>query len=243
MNQDVEQKVKDILQKDSWQILPNAYYTDPNTGKPREKDVIASKTQFPDIDSLHYEARLFIECKNFPNATRIHTRGIRSTKNTLFPVNVPFANISEIERSRQTHFYEYGEVFNLKDSGDFLHIALNQNLQSFAAFRKSKREQGLFFLLVVYSGEIISIDQAGNNQKRDYALIQVDALDETFDLPNGQCLIEVVSLDKFEEILKKIKADIDRVNSSASFYFHVERNRADENRRQRANEARKNVGL
>ena len=237
MNQDLEQKVKSILQKDSWQVLPNAYYTDPNTGKPREKDVIASRTQFSNFDSLRYEARLFIECKNFPNATRIHTRGIRSTENTLFPVNVPFANISEMERNKQTHFYEYGEVFNPKDSEDFLHVALNQNLQSFAAFRKHKNKRGLFFLLVVYSGELISIDQAGNNQKRDHALIQVDALDGTFDLPNGQCLVEVVSLDKFEEILKKIKADIDRVNNSASFYYRVEQNRVTENRRERINPA------
>lgn len=76
MNGDeLEKQVKDILQKDGWQVLAPVYYTDPSTQKPREKDIVAIKSQFPNEDILSYNARLFIECKYFPEATEIYSKG------------------------------------------------------------------------------------------------------------------------------------------------------------------------
>lgn len=121
----LEKQVKEILQKNGWRVLANAYYKDPITQKPREKDIIATSPQFPDENILNYNARLFIECKYFPEETEIYpvVANESEIENTIFAFNIPFANIPEIERYEKTHFYEYTEIFGSKDSKDFLYPA------------------------------------------------------------------------------------------------------------------------
>lgn len=231
---ELEKQVKDILQKDGWKVLGPVDYTDPSTQKPREKDIVATKIQFPDKDILSYNARLFIECKYLPKTTEIYSENIDTSKieNTLLDFNIPFADISEIERHKQTHFYEYTEIFYRKDSRDFLYPAINQNLQSFRAFRKSNPESGLYYLIVVYDGELISVDKEENKKSCNNALFKKDVLDDTYNLPYKKCFIELVSVAQLENLLKKIREDIEKINNLASFYYRKDKAELDKKKRE-----------
>lgn len=231
---ELEKQVKDILKKDGWEVLANANYTDPITQKPREKDIIATSLQFPNEDILSYNAKLFIECKYFPKATEIYSKGenINEIENILLAFNIPFADISEIERHKQTHFYEYAEIFGPKDKEDFLYPAINQNLESFNAFRKNNPESGLYYLIVVYDGELISVDKEENKKSCNNALVKIETIDNVFNLPHKQCFIELVSINEFENLLKKIREDIKKINGSAHFYYRKEKTELDKKRRE-----------
>jgi len=235
----LEEKVEKILKMNGWEVLSEVFYTDSNTQKPREKDIIARKRQ----DNYDYDAILFVECKLIPEATRIYQKGkMENIENTLIINNIPFADISEIERNKQTHFYEkYREFFKSKDSKDFLYKAINQNLQSFSAFRKNNQWAGVYYLLVIYDGVVFYLDDSNNQQNCNGALIRIDVLDNTFSLPNRKCFIEIVSISNLENSLQEIEKDITQINQSAGFYRRMEQNRINENRRNRMNS--KDYGL
>lgn len=225
----LEEQVEKILKDDKWKVLSGVFYTDPNTQKPREKDIIAQKHQ----DNHDYDAILFIECKTIPEETIINKKGeMKDVENTLITNNIRFANISEIERYKQTHFYKkHKEFFKLKDSKDFLYKAVNQNLQSFSVFRKNNQKAGVYYLLVVYDSRVFYLDDSNIKQNCNGALIKINSLDDTFNLPNGGCFVEIVTILNFTNILKEIEKDIAKINESANFYHRMEQNRINENRR------------
>jgi len=235
MNGDqLEKLTTEIAREDNWQITNHAYYTDPNTQKPREKDNIATAQQFSEEDPRAYTVRLFIECKTLPKATKINLKdiGMGEIQNTLFTHRIPYAKISEIEEHRKTHFYQYKDVFNPKDTSDFIYTAINQNLQSFAAFRKTNPESALYYLIVVYDGTLYTIDKNAIATTCNNALIQVESIDNTFMLPNRKCFIELVSISQLSGLLKRIKEDIQEINKSSCFYYRMEKKALAEKRRQ-----------
>ena len=224
--QELEQQVKEILNKNGWQVLSGAFYTDPSTQKPREKDIIATKPQ----NVYQYNVTLFIECKLIEKQTTIYFKGtISEINNTLIAYNIPYAKISEIECRQKTHFYKkYDELFDsAKDSENVLYKAINQNLQSYQAYRKNNWQCRVDYLIVVYSGEIFCLNQVGGTEKRENALLKVDTIDDTFDLPNKGCLIEIVSISQFENLLKDIQEDINTLNGSMNFYRRRNNNQSD----------------
>ena len=234
----LEIQVKNIVRKHNWEVSSSLFYTDPITKKIREKDIVATNFQFPNDEIKSYNARLFIECKNFPKPTEIYEHtNVNEVKNATLHFNVPSANFSKIEKCKNNHFYEYNKLFELKDSKDFLYSAINQNLQSFFAFRKSTNEKGIYFLIVVYDGELFCIDQSGNRKKCDNALVKIEALDDTFNLPNKKCFIDLVSIQQFENLFEKIKNDIQKINNSLQFYYRMEKNRAEEQRKRIRNDS------
>ncbi len=181
---------------------------------------------------------MFIECKYFPKTTEIYERTSPiEIRNTILHFNIHFANFSNIEGNKNTHLYKYDKIFKSKDSKDFLHQAVNQNLQSFAAFRKNSSEKGVYYLIVVYNGELVCVDQSGNKRKCDDALVKIEALDNTFNLPNKECFIELVSINKFEDLLGKIKDDIEKIDKSIAFYYRIEKNALEEKRRRIRNDS------
>jgi len=218
---ELERKVKSILQKYTWKITPSPYYTDPTTLKAREKDIVATNARLSYDEIISYYAKLFIECKVFPKTTKMYEYGNRDEiENTILHFNVSFANFPEIEDTKNTHFYRYNKVFEPKDSEDFLYPAINQNLQSFYAFRKNNNENGVYYLIVVYDGELICVDQAGNERKCDNALVKIETIDNTFNLPNRKCFIELISIDKFESLLDEIINDVRKIDDSIISYYH-----------------------
>ncbi|MFH0779961.1 MAG: hypothetical protein V1928_03845 [Parcubacteria group bacterium] len=226
---ELEENVEKMLKNDGWEMTSEVFYTDPNTKKPREKDIIARKSQ----NTNNYDAVLFVECKSIPKATRIYPKGkMDDVANTLFAYHIPFADISEIERHKQTHFYQkYCEFFKTKDDKDFLHVAINQNLQSFSAFRKDNKKAAVYYLLVVYDGNVFYIDDNSQQQDCHGALVRVDTLDNTFNLVNKGCFIEIVSILDFENLLKKIEEDITQINQSAFFYRDMHQKHIASNRK------------
>jgi hypothetical protein len=226
----LEKRVEDVLKSNGWKVLPEVFYTDSNTQKPREKDIIAQKYQ----SNYDYTAILFIECKSIPEETEIYEKGkMEDVESTFIANNIPFADISEIEKNSQTHYKKYREFFKSKDSKDFLYKAVNQNLQSFDAFRKNNQQAGVYYLLVVCDGNVFYLDDGGNRQSCNGALIRINTLDNTFSLPNRECFIEIVLISNLENILKEIEEDIIKINKSAFFYRHMEQKRINENRRNR----------
>ncbi|GEM_PF-3534013 len=226
----LEEQVENILKNknNNWQVSSNLHYKDPITKKPREKDIIATSVQSKNNDILWYYARLFIECKCLPTETEIYLANIDMSKeeNVILAYDIPFAKIYEIERSK-THFYEYTEVFKAKDSGNHLYKAINQSLQSFAAFRKdSPQEKGIYYLIVVYDGKL-----KYGNRNLSNALIKIDTIDKVYNLPNKKCFIELVSIDQFENLLEKIEEDLKEINLSAYFYYKMEKNKIEEQKK------------
>ncbi|MFZ3074372.1 MAG: hypothetical protein WA093_04585 [Minisyncoccales bacterium] len=229
---DLEKQVKFILEKNNWKVSPNLYYKDPITQKSREKDIIGLSVQFDTNDVLRYNVRLFIECKCLPEETEIYRNDTRiDVEGTLLNYNIPYADISEIEGVEQLHFYKYAEIFGAKDSKDHLYKAISQNLASFEAFRKNSPENGLYYLLVVYDGKL-----KAEGKNYDNALIKIETLDDVFNLPNNKCFIELISISQLDNLLKEIKGDIDKINTSAFFYCKMEMNRLNENRKNRNND-------
>lgn len=234
MNSDqLEKQTQDILLRNDWQVSGSVYYTDPNTQKPREKDNLATAKQFSEDDPRAYTVRLFIECKLFPEETHIIQKmGLNEIQHTLFTHNIPYANTQEIEEHRKTHIYEYNAIFNLKDSSNFLYSAIAQNLQSFAAFRKVTSENALYYLIVVFDGPLCATDENALATPCNNALVQIKSIDHAFFLPRGECFIEIVSISQFENLLKKIKMDIQEINNSSRFYQRMAQNKLEEKRRQ-----------
>jgi len=238
---ELERKVKNILRKYTWGVTSSPYYTDPITQKAREKDIVATDIRLSYDDVFSYYARLFIECKIFPKTTEIYEYTDQvEIENTILHFNIPFANFSEIERDKNTHANKYNKIFEPKDSEDFLYPAINQNLQSFNAFRKSNNEKGIYFLIVVYSGELFCVDQNGDKKKCSNALVKINALDNTFGLPNRECFVELISINKFENVFGEIRDDIKKIDSSITFYHRMEnnRNREKTERMKKYNDAR-----
>ena len=73
-------------------------------------------------------------------------------------------------------------------------------------------------MMVVFDGELVCVNQSGEIKKCDNALIKIETLDNTFNLPNKQCFIELVSLHKFENLFAEIRDDIKKINDSIIFY-------------------------
>ena len=238
----LEEETREILIKNGWDVGPNLYYTDPITGKPREKDIIATLSQMGDNGVIKYQARLFIECKNLPKATKIYLTD-EKIEHTILDQKIDYAKIAELERNKKFHFYKYSQIFAAKDSKDFLYKAINQNLASFNAFRKNNLESGVYFLTVVFKGKIQYEDQYNNLNSLNRALIKIGAMDNTFNLPNKQCIIELVSIDQLEDYLKDITEDISEINKSARFYYQMEKSKIDERRKRIIEEKKADYGL
>ncbi len=237
---ELEKQVKDILQENGWQVSANVYYKDPITKKPREKDIIAILPQLDNEKPLSYNVRLFIECRYLPKETEIYSENINmeKIKNTILAYSIPFADIFELERNKKFHFYNYNKVFGIKDSEDFLYKTINQNLQSFDAFRKNNLVRGIYYLIVVYDGKLVSAGKDYHN-----ALVKIEAIDDVFSLPYKKCFIELVSINQFENLLKEIKEDIKEINSSIQFYYQKEKNRINKNKRRIKNDKLNSYGL
>jgi len=225
----LEKRVRDILKNNDWEVSSNLHYTDPNTKKPREKDIIATSIQLKNNDILRYHARLFVECKYLPTETKIHLEDTDMNKeeNVALVYDIPLVDILKMENDKVIHLYKYTEVFKAKDSKDHLYKAINQNLQSFDAFRKNTSEnKGIYYLIVVYDGKL-----KFRNEDRHNALVKIETLDDTYNLPHKKCFIELVSADQFKDLLKKIKEDLREINERACFNYKMEKNRIDEKRK------------
>jgi len=231
---DLEKETKDILVKDGWNVSAGVYYKDPSTKKPREKDIIATFPQYKKGEEiLHYNVRLFIECKCLQGETELYPKSVSmdEIEETLLCSNISFADISEIERHKEFHFYNNTKVFSDKDGKDFLHKAINQNLQSLDAFRKNNNESAIYYLVVVYDGKLKFVDENKKSKYCSNALVIIETIDDIFNLSQKQCFIDLVSIDQFKGFLEDIKKDIGKINFSNQFYFEMEKNKIDENRR------------
>lgn len=221
----LEEKTKEILRRNNWEVLSNIYYKDSITEKPREKDIIATSLQFKERQDIAYKVRLFIECKHFPQKTEIYPgiNNIDKIKNTILSFNIPFFNIAEIEHYKKTHFYKYfknKEIFTTKDGNDFLYKTINQNLQSFDAFRKNNPEKGLYYLIIVYDG----IKPIFQNKNYDRFLVNIETIDDVFNLPNKQCFIEITHINELENLLNEVMEDVKEINFSIHFYYKMSKN-------------------
>jgi len=234
----LEKQTENILKDNKWEIKSHLHYEDPSTKKDREKDIIATSFELEREDILQYYCRLFIECKYLPKETVICLEDINmdEIEKTILSYNMPSMEISEIERYKKLHFYEYTKVLMHKDSGDFFYKPINQSLQSFNAFRKATNEKAIYYLLVVYDGNLKFQDKNGNKKDCNNILFWMRTLGSLYDLPNNECFIELVSIDQLENFLKKIREDIGKINSIIYFYYKKEKDKIDENRRRVKNE-------
>lgn len=224
----LQQQVEKGLKDKGWEVSSEDFYTDPNTQKPREKDIIAKKHQ----DNHNYDVFLFIECKTIPEETIIEEKEQNNNeKNMIVVSGISHAKIEELENNKKIHLCQYQKFFKSKDNKDFLYTAVNQNLQSFSAFRKNHNQGGLYYLIIVHDNNVFYLDDSNQKQICDNALIKVGTLDDTFNLPHQKCFIETISLSNLEKLLQEIENDIVEINASASFYRQMEQDRLEQNRR------------
>lgn len=241
---DLEKQTESILKKEGWDVLWGGYYRDTATGKPREKDIIATRFRLENNDIIKYGVRLFIECKNLPQETEIYLRDSETNKveNFISTCNIPYDVISELERHEKLHLCNYKNIFRVKDSKDFLYAAINQNLQSFAAFRKNLSEREVYYLIIVFNGKIFFKNE---NDKiyLENALLKIETIDKIFDLLDQKCFIELISITQFKKILNDIMLDIGEIDGSLSFYYRMDKNKIEENRRKNLEDKMGSHGL
>ncbi|MGB3988304.1 MAG: MvaI/BcnI family restriction endonuclease [Minisyncoccales bacterium] len=149
----LEDKVKSILEDNNWKTDIGLHYKDPATGLPREKDIIVTSQQLENYKNynLNYNAKIFIECKMIPKSTEVYYSNDEEIENVILSNKLPYVDASEMERNKKFHTYSFPKTINEKNSGDLLYKAINQNLQSFSAYREEyKDEKGIYFLCVIF---------------------------------------------------------------------------------------------
>ena len=227
----LEKQTESILKEEGWEVLPGGYYKDPVTGKPREKDIIATRFRFENNDFIKYGVKLFIECKNLPKETEIYLRDnkINEIENFLLNDNIPYNVIPKIERYKKLHFFNYENTFRIKDSKDLLYTAVNQNLQSLNAFRKNISERWVYYLIIIFNGKVFFND---DKIYLENALLKIEAIDDAYNLPDRKCFIELISITQLKKILNNVMLDIGEVDGSLSFHYRRDKNRIEENKRE-----------
>ncbi len=235
----LEEQAKSILKDNKWEIVQWSYYKDPSTGLPREKDIIGTFQKLKNYEDigLNYNAKIFIECKTIPEVTEVFYLNDESIENTVLVNRIPFVNVTEIERTKRFHFYSFPEIFHQKDSKDLLYKSINQNLQSFSAYRrKSEREKNVYFLCVVFDGNIQYKDADGNMQKFNRGITKIKTIDSIYNLSNKSCFIELVSIDHFQNYLDDIAKDLQEIDESIFFYYKKEKEEIKNNRKEKFDE-------
>jgi hypothetical protein len=214
-------------------------YEDPNTKIPREKDIIGTKRQLSNLEkhSIDYDVRIFVECKEIKN-TEVFLENDMKIGDAFISDRIQFLNVHEVRRYKALHFYKHKSmVFNQKDSKDLLHKPINQNLQSLRAFRKEKeRERNLYFLTIVFDGQIQFKDRNNIIQELDRGLIHIETISRAYNLPHNNCIIELVSIGKLQDYLEDINKGIEEINDMIFFNYKEEKERVTKNRKEKFNE-------
>jgi hypothetical protein len=235
----LEEQTKSILKENKWEVLQGSFYKDPSTGLPREKDIIGTLQRLKNHEDigLNYNAKIFIECKTMPEITEVFYSEKKSIENTILVNRIPFVSVSEMERTRSFHFYSFLEIFQQKDSKDLLYKSINQNLQSFSAYRKeNEQEKDAYFFCIVFDNNIQYKDVDCNIQKLNRGIIKVRTIDGIYNLPNKSCFIELVSINHFQNYLDDIAKDLQEIDESIFFYYKKEEEKIKNNRREKLDE-------
>ncbi len=230
----LEKQTELILKREGWKILSGADYKDPVTSKPREKDIVATRFGLENNDDIKYVSRLFIECKELPQETEIYLGDDRVNEigNFILNYNISCDVISEIEEHGKLHFYDYKNIFKIKDGRDDLYKAINQNLQSFSAFRKdTSEERGIYYLVVVFDGKVFCKNE---NDKiyLENAILQKETIGNVYGSPNRRYFIELVSITQFKEFLDCINLDMQEIDKAIFFYNDKEKKEMEKKRRE-----------
>jgi hypothetical protein len=168
MNEEIEKKVKQIIEKSGnnlhcraikflkekgWDVLVSPYYSDIITNKPREIDIIAQKLFLVDdyrglAGKLYF--RLFIECKYIKQDTvfwfdkKDYVRLGKKLNNILpFETYNQYGNFNE--KMKSNHYYKGENVAKIFKSdsdknfeNELIYGALNQSLNSLVYYKNEK---------------------------------------------------------------------------------------------------------
>jgi hypothetical protein len=131
-------KVINYFNSKDWEVLISPYYTDNQTNKSREIDLIVEKS-FPQEECRRYigsiNVRLYIECKYIPhtNVFWFANKDTESTNNLLKKIVPKYNDSYYIEKH---HYLEDKKVAKLFSGGnEVIYKALNQTLNSMVYYR------------------------------------------------------------------------------------------------------------
>lgn len=157
-------EVVEMLEKNKWNVEIGQYYVDDITDKPREIDIVASKTIRADefardgYDPARgdFYVNLFIECKYFKELTVFWMRD-KNPEKTLEAFKVEGMNLEQfLEVSQEKpHYFDFktrvGKLFDGPVQKDVMDAATTP-LKSLTFFRDSRHQKGLYYPVVVYDG-------------------------------------------------------------------------------------------
>lgn len=232
-------KTVKILEENGWKTELNTYYLDDTTDKPREIDIIATKSLNP---GKHvFDCIFFIECKRFNNEIAFRSHKVRPGE-TIEAFNMTKINkgeIIEFLQARQLtsfedtfHYLNYSSVARLhdshKDEQNNIFNALTQPIKSLIFFRERSKNPTFLYPLAVYNGINGIYDIPAG-----YDLVRLDELSLEKILPYGinysyktneQPLSEVFFIDfiHFDSFQDYISLIHDEMSMVQKYFMHRE---------------------
>lgn len=224
-------QVTDILERNGWSVDISPYYVDDIRDKPREIDIIATKTFSPLTPEVHpprddsFKIKLFIECKYF---TKEIAARVKPLENPMGFLQTPGFNKDEIIGYLKTiHRYPeekiIAKLFDAhKDVQTGVFDSLTTPIKSmiFHIDHRTERRRFLAYPITVFDGFngihiLDKIDFDIKNIKNvQYLLAQVNysyknPIENKINTVNG--LVEFVHKDVFENLLGKIRRDGEKI--------------------------------
>jgi hypothetical protein len=174
--------IVELLEKCDWKVDLSSYYYDDTNDKPREIDIVASKTielksfssQNLTIAPEGFKLILFIECKYFKEEIAFHMRdyeGVDQARSII----VERMNKGEVltDINNNHHYFNFkkiGKLYDCQISKDVFD-AITQPIKSLTFFKARNLEMGFYYPVVVFSG-IDGIYQLETNDASDLQSIK-----------------------------------------------------------------------
>jgi hypothetical protein len=225
-----------VLQSAGWTVRVSPYYSDSESGKAREVDLLAELaihvTDPFDAPAMLY-VRLFIECK-FVNAPSVFWMHAQDRGSTFDLLESRFGLSRTTIFAQQHHYLRDGKIAKLFASGkatdtdrDPIYKAMNQSLNALIALRSNApitrvNAAGTTDDVVVNYPVIVcnSFDKVfAVDMEADSDLVRVAdefllEVNYAFSNTSGRSvseffLIDVVPLDRLHSLLDKIRGDVD----------------------------------
>lgn len=232
-------KVINLLEK-NWQVEVSPYYVDDITDKPREIDIIASRTIFLTgfpwkKTSGDFKVFLYIECKHFKNDIAFWVFKNKEPGNLLKTFSI--SDHSKPTASGGINHYFTDKVCKLSTSvnedKDILDALLGP-IKALIDHRENDKPKGVFYPISVYEGirgiYLINNSDDLNNLKNlnpvknaiaELTYSYKGRRNNNYYQQKEKFAVDIVGLDYLEKLLKAIEKEVEFIRRSECIACHI----------------------
>lgn len=156
-------EIAELLRSMEWQVEISPYYCDDMENKPREVDIIATKSVFSS-----FKIFLFIECKRFNKEVVFwleknnKQKALDAVNGSIVDIDIGLNTNSFAENHHYSKISRIAKLFETKENSkksnkDIIFDAFTQSIKSLIFFRENHRVtygKGLYYPVVVYEPKI-----------------------------------------------------------------------------------------